>query len=70
MEDRRAGRDVFVPRLRMDDRNRQLTSSALDYRCEQPIHPIPSSLIKLNEEDKLDLESVIFELVLESVGLK
>ena len=44
------------------------TSKSLDY--EQPIHPIPSSLIKLNEEDKLDFESVIFEMVLESVGLK
>ena len=35
----------------------------------QPIHPIPSSIIVLNDEEKLELESVLFEITLKSVGL-
>ena len=43
------------------------TSKSLDY--EQPIHPIPSSQIVLTEEEKLQLEAVIFQMNLKSVGL-
>ena len=35
----------------------------------QPMHSIPSSLIVLNDEEKLELESVLLELTLKSVGL-
>jgi hypothetical protein len=35
----------------------------------QPIHPIPSSLIMLNEEEKLELEAVLFDNILISIGL-
>ena len=35
----------------------------------QPIHPIPSSTIVLTDEERLELESVLFELTLKSVGL-
>ena len=38
-------------------------------KYEQPIHPIPSSIIVLSDEEKLELESVLFELTLKSVGL-
>ena len=44
------------------------TSTSFDY--EQPIHPIPSSQIVLSEEEKLELESVLFEKTLQSVGLR
>ena len=37
---------------------------------KQPIHPIPSSQIVLNEEEKSEFEAVIFEMTLESVGLR
>ena len=36
---------------------------------ERTVHPIPSSLIELNEEDKQKLINVIFEWNLKSVGL-
>ena len=35
----------------------------------QPIHSIPSSLIVLSDEEKLELEAVLFEITLKSVGL-
>ena len=35
----------------------------------QPIHPIPSSMFVLNEEEKLELESVLFDNILISIGL-
>ena len=35
----------------------------------QPIHPIPSSMIKLTGEDKMQLEDVLFAMRLECVGL-
>ena len=38
-------------------------------KYEQPIHPIPSSTIVLTDEERLELESVLFELTLKSVGL-
>ena len=44
------------------------TSTSLDY--EQPIHPIPSSQITLNEEEKLELEYVLFLETLDSIGLR
>ena len=44
------------------------TSKSLDY--EQPIHPIPSSQITLNEEEKLELEYVLFLETLDSIGLR
>ena len=43
------------------------TSKSLEYK--QPIHPIPSSQIVLTEEEKLQLEAVIFQMNLKSVGL-
>lgn len=44
------------------------TSKSLDY--EQPVHPIPSSIIVLNETEKLQLEDILFQQTLESVGLR
>ena len=44
------------------------TSTSFDY--EQPIHPIPSSQITLNEEEKLELEYVLFLETLDSIGLR
>ena len=35
----------------------------------QPIHPIPSSMFVLNEEEKLELEAVLFDNLLISIGL-
>ena len=35
----------------------------------QPIHPIPSSMFVLNEEEKLELEAVLFDNILISIGL-
>ena len=46
----------------------QTTKNSSPYK--QPIHPIPSSQIVLNEEEKLEFEAVIFEMTLESVGLR
>ena len=37
---------------------------------EKPLHPIPNSMIEMNDQDKAKLEAVIFEQVLESVGLR
>ena len=44
------------------------TENSTPYK--QPIHPIPSSQIVLTEEEKLEFEAVIFEMTLESVGLR
>ena len=49
--------------------NKDKKSLKLPKKYEQPIHPIPSSLIVLNDEEKLELESVLFEITLKSVGL-
>ena len=38
-------------------------------KYEQPTHPIPSSLIALSDEEKLELEAVLLEITLKSVGL-
>ena len=35
----------------------------------QPIHPIPSSMFVLNEDEKLELEAVLFDNILISIGL-
>ena len=49
--------------------NKDKKSLKMPKKYEQPIHPIPSSLIVLNDEEKLELESVLFEMTLKSVGL-
>ena len=38
-------------------------------KYKQPIHPIPSSMFVLNEEEKLELEAVLFDNILISIGL-
>ena len=38
-------------------------------KSKKPPHPIPSSLIQMNDEDKIELESVLFDHALISVGL-
>ena len=49
--------------------NKDKKSLKTPKKYKQPIHPIPSSLIVLNDEEKLELESVLFEITLKSVGL-
>ena len=38
-------------------------------KSEKAQHPIPSSLIQMNDRDKIELESVLFDHALRSVGL-
>ena len=38
-------------------------------KSEKALHPIPSSLIQMNDRDKIELESVLFDHALRSVGL-
>ena len=38
-------------------------------KSEKGQHPIPSSLIQMNDRDKIELESVLFDHALRSVGL-
>ena len=38
-------------------------------KSEKALHPIPSSLIQMNDRDKIELESVLFDHALISVGL-
>ena len=38
-------------------------------KSEKGQHPIPSSLIQMNDRDKIELESVLFNNALRSVGL-
>ena len=38
-------------------------------KSEKGQHPIPSSLIKMNDRDKIKLESILFDDALRSVGL-
>ena len=44
------------------------TSKSLEYK--QPIHPIPSSQIVLNEEEKQELETVLLYEKLRYLGLR
>ena len=39
-------------------------------KSEKALHPIPSLLIQMNDRDKIELESVLFDQVLRSVGLE
>jgi hypothetical protein len=41
----------------------------LSLKSEKALHPIPSSLIQMNDRDKIELESVLFDDALRSVGL-
>ena len=41
----------------------------LSSKSEKALHPIPSSLIQMNDRDKIELESVLFDDALRSVGL-
>ena len=47
-----------------------VTENKVTTKFEKPLHPIPNSMIKMNDQDKSKLEAVIFEQVLESVGLR
>ena len=47
-----------------------VTENKVPTKSEKPLHPIPNSMIKMNDQDKSKLEAVIFEQVLESVGLR
>ena len=38
-------------------------------KSEKALHAIPSSLIQMNDRDKIELESVLFDHALRSVGL-
>ena len=38
-------------------------------KSEKALHPIPSSLIQMNDRDKIELESILFDDALRSVGL-
>ena len=44
------------------------TTKSIDYK--QPIHPIPSSQIVLNEEEKQELETVLLYEKLRYLGLR
>ena len=41
----------------------------LSSKSEKALHPIPSSLIQMNDRDKIELESVLLDHALISVGL-
>ena len=47
-----------------------VTENKVTTKSEKPLHPIPNSMIKMSDQDKSKLEAVIFEQVLESVGLR
>ena len=49
--------------------NKDAKSVKTRKKYAQPIHPIPSSLIVLNDKEKLELEFVLIEIALKSVGL-
>ena len=49
--------------------NKNEKTLKLPKKYVQPIHPIPSSLIVLNEDEKLELEAVLFDNILISIGL-
>ena len=55
-------RDFFFPVA--------VTENKVPTKSEKPLHSIPNSMIKMNDQDKSNLEAVIFEQVLESVGLR
>ena len=47
-----------------------VTENKMPTKSEKSLHPIPNSMIKMTDQDKSKLEAVIFEQVLESVGLR
>ena len=46
-----------------------VSNENLSTESEKEQHPIPSSLIQMNDRDKIKLESILFDEALRSVGL-
>ena len=46
-----------------------VSNENLTTKSEKGQHPIPSSLIQMNDRDKIELESILFDDALRSVGL-
>ena len=57
--------DLLIPNSQAVAVNKEKPPS----KYQQPIHDIPSSIIILTEEEKLELENVLFMHSLQSVGL-